>query len=93
MQIIGYKGRPYRLLWRGTVNKGKNAGKEMAKLGFISADGDFWVLASLLTDPPPQNEASRARAPKKRCWECGCEFTYADAKRNEGDWSDSYCGC
>lgn len=32
-------------------------------------------------------------APTKRCWECGCEFTYSDAKRRDGDWSDSYCGC
>ena len=29
----------------------------------------------------------------KRCWECGRMFTYADAKRNDGDWNDSYCGC
>jgi len=29
----------------------------------------------------------------KRCWECGCTFTYADARRNGGDWQDSYCGC
>lgn len=32
-------------------------------------------------------------APTKRCWECGCEFTFAQAKRNDGDWRDSYCGC
>jgi hypothetical protein len=29
----------------------------------------------------------------KRCWECGCEFTFAQAKRNDGDWKDGYCGC
>lgn len=29
----------------------------------------------------------------KRCWECGCSFTYADARANDGDWSSSYCGC
>jgi hypothetical protein len=29
----------------------------------------------------------------KRCWECGNTFTYADAKANNGDWKDSYCGC
>lgn len=29
----------------------------------------------------------------KRCWECGRQFTYSDAKRNDGDWRDSYCGC
>jgi hypothetical protein len=32
-------------------------------------------------------------APTKRCWECGCSFTYAQAKRSGGDWRDSYCGC
>lgn len=30
---------------------------------------------------------------KRQCWECGGMFTYADAKRNGGDWSESYCGC
>ena len=29
----------------------------------------------------------------KRCWECGCAFTYAECKRNDGDWQDGYCGC
>lgn len=29
----------------------------------------------------------------RTCWECGCEFTYADCKRNDGDWGDNYCGC
>lgn len=32
-------------------------------------------------------------SPTKRCWECGKEFTFAQAKRNDGDWRDSYCGC
>lgn len=32
-------------------------------------------------------------APTKRCWECGKEFTFAQAKRNDGDWRESYCGC
>lgn len=41
------------------------------------------------------NDASKRNgtAHTKRCWECGCAFTHADAKRNGGDWSDSYCGC
>ena len=31
----------------------------------------------------------------KRCWECGMEFTYAECKRNGGDWNENggYCGC
>ena len=32
-------------------------------------------------------------APTKRCWECGCEFSYGQAQRNGGDWRESYCGC
>jgi hypothetical protein len=32
-------------------------------------------------------------SPTKRCWECGCEFTFAQAKSHGGDWRDSYCGC
>lgn len=36
---------------------------------------------------------SSSPASFKRCWECGCSFTYADAKRYGGDWKDSYCGC
>lgn len=35
----------------------------------------------------------RHASPEKRCWECGCSFSYGDAKRNGGDWGDSYCGC
>lgn len=38
-------------------------------------------------------DAHKRKAETKTCWECGCTFTYADAKRNGGDWSDSYCGC
>ena len=37
--------------------------------------------------------SSYAGRETKRCWECGGSFTYSDAKRNGGDWSDSYCGC
>ena len=32
-------------------------------------------------------------SPTKRCWECGCEFTFSQAKKNGGEWRDSYCGC
>jgi hypothetical protein len=41
--------------------------------------------------PPPPRMAPE----KRRCWECGCEFTYADCKRNGGDWNENggYCGC
>lgn len=32
-------------------------------------------------------------AETRRCWECGRDFSYMDAKRNDGDWQDGYCGC
>ncbi len=31
--------------------------------------------------------------PTKRCWECGCRFTEAEARQYGGDWADGYCGC
>ena len=39
------------------------------------------------------NSAYGQSQQKKKCWECGCSFTFSDAKRNGGDWRDSYCGC
>lgn len=42
------------------------------------------------TDKP---KAKRPAGPTKRCWECGCSFSYSECKKNGGDWSDSYCGC
>ena len=60
-------------------------------------DGDnkAWLVA------PDKLAAAQAIAvalkgtssPTKRCWECGCEFTFAQAKKNGGEWRDSYCGC
>jgi len=34
-------------------------------------------------------------AETKTCWECGCAFTYAQCRRNDGDWNENggYCGC
>jgi hypothetical protein len=42
-----------------------------------------------------QNDADKksGNAETKQCWECGCSFTYHDARSNGGDWQDSYCGC
>jgi hypothetical protein len=36
---------------------------------------------------------ARTSAPTKRCWECGCSFSRADANASGGDWNESYCGC
>jgi hypothetical protein len=38
-------------------------------------------------------EKSGVQEETKRCWECGCSFTKQDARSNQGDWQDSYCGC
>ena len=37
--------------------------------------------------------APAAKAQTKQCWECGGTFTYADCRRQGGDWQDGYCGC
>jgi DNA-directed RNA polymerase subunit RPC12/RpoP len=41
----------------------------------------------------PAPAPARASAETRTCWECGRRFTRADARRNGGDWGDSYCGC
>lgn len=48
---------------------------------------------ALVASAPVSQRRSFSGGQTKRCWECGCSFTYGDAKRNGGDWSDSYCGC
>lgn len=42
---------------------------------------------------PPTTQGRRHPAETKECWECGCRFTRADARKHGGDWNDSYCGC
>lgn len=100
-EVVSYKGRPYRCLWRG---EGKFQNEEgvtprRAKLEFMDGSKSFYVDEDKL-EPYVQSEAARERAPKKRCWECGCEVTYAEVKANDGDWNESvggagecYCGC
>ena len=51
----------------------------------------FWVDADKLCTPPPP--IRRVNEETRQCWECGCSFTYREAKANDGDWSESYCGC
>jgi hypothetical protein len=47
----------------------------------------------VLKGAPAKAAGHGAGQPTKRCWECGCTFTYAQAKQYGGDWNDSYCGC
>ena len=55
------------------------------------ADQARAIVAS--AGPKPSNTNRTTSSPSKRCWECGRSFTFADSRRNGGDWSDSYCGC
>lgn len=92
-KIVGYRGasgklRAYKCTWQGVIKD-----RERAHLKSFDGQLDFWVDAEKLEAPPAQSERSRERAEKKTCWECGCEFTYRDAKQHDGDWQDSYCGC
>ncbi len=94
--VVGYVGKSGKLGAYKKVHEVPDKfkpGQKRAKL--ISFDGklEFWVDAAKLVDPPAQSEAARKRAPKRDCYSCGCEFTYAEAQRDGGDWSDSYCGC
>lgn len=45
------------------------------------------------TQPAPERLQGGRAVPQRRCWECGCLFTYEECRRNHGDWNDSYCGC
>jgi hypothetical protein len=35
---------------------------------------------------------AHSAAPTKRCWECGISFSRSQMGE-DGDWSESYCGC
>ena len=68
-------------------------------------EGGQWVCRHAGNEyrltPATKAEIAEAFSPEtKRCTparsrECGCEFTYADCKRNGGDWNENggYCGC
>ena len=60
-------------------------------------DGDnkAWLVApdKLAAAQAIADALKGTSSPTKRCWECGCEFTFAQAKKNGGEWRDSYCGC
>lgn len=62
--------------------------------------GGRWDAAEKVWKLPPEKLAAAqkilAEMPQeetKQCWECGGTFTYAECKRNGGDWNDDYCGC
>jgi hypothetical protein len=96
-KIVGYVSKAGKLAVYKQVARTPdkfNEGKYRVKLkSFGNEPVEFWVDEEKIVAAPPQSEAARERAPKKTCWECGQEFTYAECKANDGDWSDSYCGC
>ena len=101
-----YKGKTYYAI-SGTV--ACHDGVSRIRLAFRDGSSSFWAASETVTFARhyerPQSIAGLARfaekarasengtAPTKQCWECGCAFSEHDARRNDGDWSDSYCGC
>lgn len=69
-QIAEYKGRKYRLAWRGTTKYG-----ERAKLQFFDGSKEFWVPAEAITVSAPRSYGFRHHsdnAPHGRtCDYCG----------------------
>ena len=91
--ITGYisksgKNGTYKIVSRFTNPEGV---KRVKLESFGKEPLQFWVDESKLCSPPPP--VRREGEETRQCWECGCDFTYREAKANDGDWSDSYCGC
>jgi hypothetical protein len=69
---VTYKGKPYRLMWRGTTKYG-----ERARLQFMDGSKDFWVDAHLVSGGGGAERAPRSSGPRLRrdgtylCDECG----------------------
>jgi len=72
-----YKGKRYRLLWRGETKYG-----ERAHLQFLDQSKDFWVSASEIREVKAREKRSANRPyvcdecgelvyPGTRCWETG----------------------
>jgi len=65
-----YKGRVYRLVWRGTTKQGKEA----AKLCFLDGSKEFWAK-----EGEPVNEckapARKTRRTGRPCGYPGCDGT------------------
>ena len=70
-----------RVLWTGKAKDGQEVSLCTIRHEILSSSNGS------------TQSAKRGDAETKRCWECGCRFNYVDAKRDGGDWSDSYCGC
>lgn len=58
---------------------------------FGSKPVQFWTDKSKLLDPLPIKDKPGDET--RKCWECGCYFTWAQSKNQDGDWAEYYCGC
>ena len=71
-QVAEYKGRKYKLLWRGSTQFG-----ERAKLAFFDGSKEFWVAANTLSgvrdnpSPVERVHGKGRRGSVVRCSECG----------------------
>lgn len=78
-EVVKQYGKARR--FRGYGNRGREGDIEYPTLGSLRK------FIERAKNGPSENE------PTKVCWECGGSFTAFDARRNGGDWKDSYCGC
>lgn len=91
-QVVGYTSKSGSRKNYKIVATYKKDGLDRVKLQSFGSDPvEFWVDRGAVQDPFPIK--AKPGAEIRQCWECGCSFTWADTKNNDGDWGDSYCGC
>lgn len=79
-----YKGRPYRLLWKGRTRYG-----ERAHLQFMDGTKDFWVDASNLDSSGPSS-GGRGR----KCDNCGKSSRRLQERQDSsGLWGEVCSSC
>lgn len=75
---------------------GTTSRERVERVIWTGKDGDVGVaIATISSASKPSSQSSNSRRNRltKQCWECGRMFTYAECKKDDGDWIDSYCGC
>lgn len=66
-EVCQYKGRSYRLLWKGQTKFGLKA-----KLAFMDGSKEFWVDLSLVSYAPTSSPSGSSRSRGgNRCENCG----------------------
>jgi len=94
--IVGYTSKKgitanYKLISEFTKQDGLVTIERVKLEGFGVNPFSFWVDKSCLVPLVPVK--AKEGAERRKCWECGCEFTWADAANAGGEWAESYCGC